>query len=292
MNIIDRDKARLLGLDKYFTGKKCARDHLSERYVSNGACIFCLRPGQIMSNSAAKIEYDNLMLSAANLFAEKKQAILDELENLKSEYTSLFNDMGIKISLAKSKLDKLKRQFETEKLTSKNKLAKASMDADKAMREAQSEFDASKEAARTFYELTHGAEIAEKAAELDKQKADIEAREKALKELVPVIMPNDGGIYLTQALSLIHESCQERCPQLKYEDIVRPNRKRYATKKKVGQDIFMFPGMERWAMDLTRQLTELQNPEVEYKPKINGGLTDEKWLSPEAFADKLLRDIK
>jgi hypothetical protein len=45
MDVIDRDTAFMEGLTRYFTGKPCSRNHLSERYVSTGGCIECLHPG-------------------------------------------------------------------------------------------------------------------------------------------------------------------------------------------------------------------------------------------------------
>lgn len=43
MQIIDRYKARSRGLKRFYTGKKCKNGHLSERYVSTGACIECTK---------------------------------------------------------------------------------------------------------------------------------------------------------------------------------------------------------------------------------------------------------
>lgn len=48
MNTISRNEAVNSGLPRFFTGKPCKYGHLSERYVTTGACIQCLR------NSAAK----------------------------------------------------------------------------------------------------------------------------------------------------------------------------------------------------------------------------------------------
>ena len=41
MKIISRKEAKGLGLKKYYTGKLCKRDHLSERRTCNGHCIEC-----------------------------------------------------------------------------------------------------------------------------------------------------------------------------------------------------------------------------------------------------------
>lgn len=40
--IIDRENARLLGLQTYRTGQPCQRGHNAERYVSTGGCLDCL----------------------------------------------------------------------------------------------------------------------------------------------------------------------------------------------------------------------------------------------------------
>lgn len=41
MEIISLSDARSSGKDKYFTGKKCKRGHISQRTVKNGMCIEC-----------------------------------------------------------------------------------------------------------------------------------------------------------------------------------------------------------------------------------------------------------
>jgi Zn ribbon nucleic-acid-binding protein len=41
MKVISRNEARLLGLKRYFTGKMCPNNHLSERFVSGGNCVAC-----------------------------------------------------------------------------------------------------------------------------------------------------------------------------------------------------------------------------------------------------------
>ena len=41
MNIISRDKARDLGLKRFFSGVECKHGHVSERRVSDGNCITC-----------------------------------------------------------------------------------------------------------------------------------------------------------------------------------------------------------------------------------------------------------
>lgn len=43
MNVISRRDASRVGSKKFFTGKPCLHGHVSERYVTTGACIECLR---------------------------------------------------------------------------------------------------------------------------------------------------------------------------------------------------------------------------------------------------------
>jgi len=40
--IIDRAEAQSRGLTRFFTGVPCKRDHICERFVSNGACVQCV----------------------------------------------------------------------------------------------------------------------------------------------------------------------------------------------------------------------------------------------------------
>lgn len=41
LEIISRKKASDVGMARYFTGAPCARNHVSERYVSSGNCCKC-----------------------------------------------------------------------------------------------------------------------------------------------------------------------------------------------------------------------------------------------------------
>jgi hypothetical protein len=43
MNVITRRDASRSGQKKFYTGKPCIHGHLSERYVTTGSCIECLR---------------------------------------------------------------------------------------------------------------------------------------------------------------------------------------------------------------------------------------------------------
>ena len=43
LKIIKRRAARALGLAKYYTGKPCKHNHLSERHVASAKCVTCTR---------------------------------------------------------------------------------------------------------------------------------------------------------------------------------------------------------------------------------------------------------
>lgn len=53
MNILSRKDAAFSGLPRFFTGKPCKYGHLSERYVTTGACIQCLRAFSAQYRQAA-----------------------------------------------------------------------------------------------------------------------------------------------------------------------------------------------------------------------------------------------
>lgn len=57
LHIISRDQAIDSGINKYFTGRKCSKGHIDQRYVSSYACMSCLTERQSI-NIDAKIEYD------------------------------------------------------------------------------------------------------------------------------------------------------------------------------------------------------------------------------------------
>ena len=43
MKTITRKKAKILGLNRYFTNKPCKHGHICERYITNGMCLLCLQ---------------------------------------------------------------------------------------------------------------------------------------------------------------------------------------------------------------------------------------------------------
>lgn len=49
MKVISRNEARKLGLKRYFTGKPCKHDHVSERYVTNACCMGCISSWRIIN---------------------------------------------------------------------------------------------------------------------------------------------------------------------------------------------------------------------------------------------------
>lgn len=43
--IITRREAHVRGLKRFYTGDACKRDHVCERFVSNGGCVMCINWG-------------------------------------------------------------------------------------------------------------------------------------------------------------------------------------------------------------------------------------------------------
>jgi hypothetical protein len=54
MDILTRKQAKLLGLKKYFTGKPCKNNHVSERYVDGGNCVECLKEKHVNADKELK----------------------------------------------------------------------------------------------------------------------------------------------------------------------------------------------------------------------------------------------
>ena len=52
--LVSKKKARDAGLTRYFTGIRCVNGHVSERMVSNGACLQCLRSSDYRTDEQKK----------------------------------------------------------------------------------------------------------------------------------------------------------------------------------------------------------------------------------------------
>lgn len=119
MQIILKKQAVALGLKKYFTGKPCKQGHISERYVSGGACIEChiiyaksisekqskyCKEWRIKNKSYTKQYYENnrnKKLSEDRIFyAENKELFYEKRklwkENNPGRMSFLFNRWRIK----------------------------------------------------------------------------------------------------------------------------------------------------------------------------------------------------
>ena len=73
MEIVDRVTAFQNGLARFFNGRRCKNGHLSERYVSNGACISCLRPTHDLKLVSLRIRCHEDDVTA---FKDMEQALL------------------------------------------------------------------------------------------------------------------------------------------------------------------------------------------------------------------------
>lgn len=70
-NLISMKDAKQLGLKHYFTGKQCPNGHVSNRYVSNRACLECVENSNLSNLEAVKERGRNWRLK--NKEKEKQQ---------------------------------------------------------------------------------------------------------------------------------------------------------------------------------------------------------------------------
>lgn len=74
MEIIDKKTAASLGLTKFFTGLPCKNGHLSDRYVSTGACLACLRlPDVVARRNERQKVYNEKNKDAIRVWRKKHQ---------------------------------------------------------------------------------------------------------------------------------------------------------------------------------------------------------------------------
>ena len=101
MKIILRKESKLLGINRYFTGKQCKHGHLSERYVSDGHCIECEVSDRVKEyrkeyrkteegkkvKQKSNLKYPNAIKSRAYYSRHKRTVvIMDNCEQCKSDH--------------------------------------------------------------------------------------------------------------------------------------------------------------------------------------------------------------
>jgi hypothetical protein len=69
MNIINRNDAKLLGLNKFFTGVPCKNGHISERYVQSGSCQQCVNGERNVTQSHNLKEKAQSLRDKSNLLS-------------------------------------------------------------------------------------------------------------------------------------------------------------------------------------------------------------------------------
>lgn len=62
--IRSRDEAQNNGLVRFYTGTPCGRGHLSERFVSNGACVECVNRIARVCGPTEQIWYPPVVIGA------------------------------------------------------------------------------------------------------------------------------------------------------------------------------------------------------------------------------------
>jgi hypothetical protein len=78
MKIVTRSDAKMLGLNKYFTGIPCKNGHISERYTQTSVCQQCVNG---VRNSASSGQIYNLRLKADNLRNKSSELSILAIKN-------------------------------------------------------------------------------------------------------------------------------------------------------------------------------------------------------------------
>lgn len=78
--LISRREAWQLGHKRYFTGKPCQQGHITQRYVSSGACLDCLNPYKFRAHPFDKnlVPYECPKLWAPNYFTVEQYLLLEK----------------------------------------------------------------------------------------------------------------------------------------------------------------------------------------------------------------------
>lgn len=78
---MERKEAKLLGLDKYETGRPCINNHITFRYTSTGSCNHCLNGIRSGKKPEALIEKANaLRISALTAYNDAVKVITENYE--------------------------------------------------------------------------------------------------------------------------------------------------------------------------------------------------------------------
>lgn len=88
MELVSLNEARERGLKFYFTGVKCSRGHLSERYTKKRACVLCVREDSLKRSKTKKVKEQNKRYKQTEAYKEhqKKYKSTDEYRKRSSEW--------------------------------------------------------------------------------------------------------------------------------------------------------------------------------------------------------------
>jgi 5-methylcytosine-specific restriction endonuclease McrA len=99
--IVTRAEAKSAGLNRYFTGRMCPHSHMSERFVSCGACLSCLKA----RGPADRVKrFDKQKIYNKAHYIRKKNAGLgrtkEQMRQLSKDYRAKNKDRVLEISRA------------------------------------------------------------------------------------------------------------------------------------------------------------------------------------------------
>lgn len=132
MKIISRSDAKLLGLNKFFTGLPCKNGHMSERYVQSGSCQQCINGernvtqsynltsrSETLRNKSSELSilavknYSNAIAEAERIYkltTDNAASLLKQAEEIETKISELEN------FLTSAENSKLETQIENQKL--------------------------------------------------------------------------------------------------------------------------------------------------------------------------------
>jgi len=97
--IISKKKSKSSGMTRYFTGRACVNGHLTERMVSNGACIGCLR--QFRSSTPEARIKERRRISTLRKATPEKRSKRNKKERLRESQRigrALRNRLGLAVN--------------------------------------------------------------------------------------------------------------------------------------------------------------------------------------------------
>lgn len=216
MSITNRKDAKIAGSLLYFTGKSCARGHVSERYTSTGQCVQCARedrgPAKI-SKIRSATDIDEIERRYAADLAAAEQSLANAPQIAQAHFDSAILELRQEYAVKHARLDEdlaarisaRTRQHEMALESIKRPLALRIQNL-KDSRDMMLRF-AHDEVARQEARVQQSHAVA---ARLDKQKQERDARED-FKRIMKRIRVTIAPAHIGDAESVVYLAAAMRC---------------------------------------------------------------------------------